>query len=95
MVYKMLFHVRFPTLLLLFIDRRKNKIKKILTNSVKNTDVLFELSDVKVDTSAQSPNKKLVLLICELFKEKWTESNVVKIVLRAIERLTNFYLNAS
>ena len=92
MVYKMLFHVRFPTLLLLFIDRRKNKIKKILTNSVKNTDVLFELSDVKVDTSAHSPNKKLVLM-CELFKEKWTESNV-KIVLRAIERLTNFYLNA-
>ena len=45
MVYKMLFHVRFPTLLVLFIDRRKNKIKKILTNSVKNTDVLFELSE--------------------------------------------------
>ena len=48
--YKILFHVRFPTLHLLRGEEIK-KIKKILANSIENTAVLFEHSDVKVDTS--------------------------------------------
>ena len=48
--YKILFHVRFPTLHLLR-EEEIEKIKKILTNSSENIDVLFEHSDVKVDTS--------------------------------------------
>ena len=48
--YKILFHVRFPTLHLLREEEIK-KFKEILANSIENTDVLFEHSDVKVDTS--------------------------------------------
>ena len=48
--YKILFHVRFPTLRLLREEEIK-KVKKILANSIENTDVLFEHSDVKEDTS--------------------------------------------
>ena len=48
--YKILFHVRFPTLHLLREEEIK-KFKKILADSIENTDVLFEHSDVKVDTS--------------------------------------------
>ena len=48
--YKILFHVRFPTLHLLREEEIK-KFKKILANSIENTDVLFEHSDVKVDMS--------------------------------------------
>ena len=43
--YKIL--VRFPTLHLLREEEIK-KFKKILANSIENTDVLFEHSDVKV-----------------------------------------------
>ena len=39
---------------------------------------IFEHSDVKVHISGHSPNKKCGFLIYELFKEKCTESNVVK-----------------
>ena len=45
--YKILFHVRFPTLHLL-LEKEIKKFKKILVNSIENTDVLFEHSDVKV-----------------------------------------------
>ena len=45
--YKILFHVRFPTLHLLREEEIK-KFKKLLANSYENTDVLFEHSDVKV-----------------------------------------------
>ena len=42
-------------------------------------------TDVNVDISAHSPNKKPGFLIYELFKEKCTASNVVKKVFRAIK----------
>ena len=45
----MLFHVRFPTLHLR--EEEIKKFRKILANSIGNADVLFEQSDVKVDTS--------------------------------------------
>ena len=45
--YKILFHVRFPNLHLLREEEIK-KFKYILANSIENTDVLFEHSDVKV-----------------------------------------------
>ena len=48
--YKILFHVRFPTLHL-FREEEIKRFKKIVANSIENTDVLFEHSDVKVDTS--------------------------------------------
>ena len=73
--------------------RRDKKIKNILANSIKNTDVLFEHSDVNIDTNTHSPNKKCSFLIYELFKEKCTESNVAKRVLRATEEWNNFYLH--
>ena len=49
--YKILFHVRFPALHLLREEEIKKKFKKILANSIENTDVLFEHSDIKVDMS--------------------------------------------
>ena len=75
--YKILFHVRFPTLHLLR-EKEIKRLKKILVNSIENTDVLFKHSDVKVYV-------KRGFIINELFKERCTESNVVKRVLRAIE----------
>ena len=57
-----LFHVRFPTLHLLREEAIK-KFKKILANSIENTDVLFEHSDVKIDTS------NAVLLSISLLKK--------------------------
>ena len=51
--YKILFHVRFPTLhkkVIKYIKKIK-KFKKISANSIENTDVLFEHNNVKVDTS--------------------------------------------
>ena len=45
--YKILFHVRFPTLHLLR-EKEIKKFKKILVNSIENRNVLFEHSDVKV-----------------------------------------------
>ena len=60
--YKILFHVRFPTLHLLREEEIK-KFKKILANSIENTDVLFEHSDVKVDTS------NAVLLLMSFLKK--------------------------
>ena len=62
MKYKILFHVRFPTLHLLREEEIK-KFKKILANSIANTDVLFEYSDVKVDTS------NAVLLLMSFLKK--------------------------
>ena len=52
--------------------------------------MLFEHSDVNVDISAHSPNKKRTFLIYELFKEKCTDSNVVKRVLRAMKGMKQF-----
>ena len=49
--YKILFHVRFPALHLLREEEKFKKFKKILANSIENTDVLFEHSDIKVDMS--------------------------------------------
>ena len=48
--YKILFNVRFAILHLLQ-EAEIKKIKKLLANSIENTDVFFEHSDVKVDTS--------------------------------------------
>ena len=62
MKYKILFHVRFPTLHLLREEEIK-KFKKILANSIANTDVLFEYSDVKVDMS------NAVLLLMSFLKK--------------------------
>ena len=50
-------------------------------------------TDVNVDISAHSSNKKPGFLIYELFKEKCTASNVVKRVLRAIKGWNYFYLH--
>ena len=75
--YKILFHVRLPALHLLR-EKEIKRLKKILVNSIENTDVLFEHSDVKVYV-------KCGFIINELYKERCTESNVVKRVLRAIE----------
>ena len=68
--YKILFHVRFPTLHLLReeeikknLSQKVQKLQKILANSIKNTDVLFELSDVKIDTS------NAVLLLMNFLKK--------------------------
>ena len=47
--HKILFHVRFQ--LCIPPRGRDKKDQKILANSIENTDVLFEHSDVKVDTS--------------------------------------------
>ena len=53
----------------------------------------FLNTDVNIDISAHSPNKKPGFLIYELFKEKCTENNVVKRVLRAIKGRNDFYLH--
>ena len=53
----------------------------------------FLNTDDNIDISAHSPNKKPGFLIYELFKEKCTENNVVKRVLRAIKRRNDFYLH--
>ena len=64
--------VKFPTLLPLFIDKSLRRIdkkdKKFLANSSENTDVFYEYSDLKVYTSAYSPNKKRGFLIYKLSK---------------------------
>ena len=60
--YKILFHVRFPTLHLLREEEIK-KFRKILANSIENADVLFEHGDVKVDTS------NAVLLLMSFLKK--------------------------
>ena len=60
--YKILFHVRFPTLHLLQEEEIK-KFRKILANLIENADVLFEHGDVKVDTS------NAVLLLMSFLKK--------------------------
>ena len=59
-------------LLIRVLEEKIKKDKKCLANSIENTYV-------------HSPNKKHGFLIYELFKEKYTESSVVKRVLRAIK----------
>ena len=59
-------------LLIRVLEEKIKKDKKCLANSIENTYV-------------HSPNKKDGFLIYELFKEKYTESSVVKRVLRAIK----------
>ena len=92
MIYKIFFHVLLCFYFLL-IRVWEEEIKNILVNLIENTYVFFQHSDVKVDTSGHSPNKKCSLLIYELFKEKLTESNVAKKALRGIEGKNDFYLH--
>ena len=44
-------------------------MKEILANWIENTDVIFEHSDPKIDTSADSPNKKRRFLVYMLLKK--------------------------
>ena len=66
------YKVKFPTLLLIFINKSLRRIdkknKKFLANSSENADVFYEHSGVKVYTSAYSPNKKRGFLIYKVSK---------------------------